>query len=215
LDKPYLTLKQDGVIEIVIKKSQFICNIKRTETEEEARAFIDEIKTKHRKATHNCFAYTLGLNDEIQRESDNGEPSGTAGVPMLDVLKKNQVHNVCAVVTRYFGGIKLGTGGLIRAYGGAVAQALKELGIVKRVVQTELSLKVSYPLLGKLQNYLESQPVFTLATNYTEEVEVLIAVDMDLANELMTKITDLLNGRVTITVGENRYHEIDFDPHQA
>ncbi len=100
------------------------------------------------------------------------------------------------------------------AYGGAVAQALKELGIVKRVVQTELSLKVSYPLLGKLQNYLESQPVFTLATNYTEEVEVVIAVDMDLANELMTKITDLLNGRVTITVGENRYHEIDFDPHQ-
>ncbi len=157
MDKPYLTLKQDGVIEIVIKKSQFICNIKRTETEEEARAFIDEIKTKHRKATHNCFAYTLGLNDEIQRESDNGEPSGTAGVPMLDVLKKNQVHNVCAVVTRYFGGIKLGTGGLIRAYGGAVAQALKELGIVKRVVQTELSLKVSYPLLGKLQNYLEDR----------------------------------------------------------
>ena len=134
---------------------------------------------------------------------------------MLDVLKKNQVHNVCAVVTRYFGGIKLGTGGLIRAYGGAVAQALKELGIVKRVVQTELSLKVSYPLLGKLQNYLESQPVFTLATNYTEEVEVVIAVDMDLADELMTKITDLLNGRVTITVGENRYHEIDFDPHQS
>ena len=134
MDKPYLTLKQDGVIEIVIKKSQFICNIKRTETEEEARAFIEEIKTKHRKATHNCFAYTLGLNDEIQRESDNGEHSGTAGVPMLDVLKKNQVHNVCAVVTRYFGGIKLGTGGLIRAYGGAVAQALKELGIVKRVV---------------------------------------------------------------------------------
>ncbi len=214
LDKPYLTLKEDGSIEIIIKKSQFICNIARTESEEQARAFIDEIKTKHRKATHNCFAYTLGLNDEIQRESDNGEPSGTAGVPMLDVLKKNQVHNVTAVVTRYFGGIKLGTGGLIRAYGGAVAQALKELGIVKRVVQTEISLTLAYPLHGKLQNFLEGEEIALLNTNYTDQVEVVIAVEQDQVDNITNKIIDLLNGKIAINVGENRYHEIDFDPHQ-
>lgn len=210
---PYLTLKQDGEVELIIKKSQFICHLKRTETEDEAKAFIDEIKTKHKKATHNCFAYTLGLNDEIQRESDNGEPSGTAGVPMLDVLKKNNVHNVCAVVTRYFGGIKLGTGGLIRAYGGAVAEGLKELGIVKRLVLTEIALTVSYPLLGKLQNYLETNQITTLDTNFTENVEVTIAVPSKKVDQTLAKITDLLSGRVESKLGKDMYHEIDYDPH--
>ena len=131
MKKPYLTIKENGEATIEIKKSEFICSLARTETEEEARAFIDEIKTKHRKATHNCFAYMIGLNDEIQRESDNGEPSGTAGVPILEVLKNLELHNVTAVVTRYFGGIKLGAGGLIRAYSNATSNAIEKVGVVR------------------------------------------------------------------------------------
>ncbi len=108
-----ITIKEDFIAEEEIKKSRFICHLKRVYTEEEARAFISEIKKEHHKANHNCSAFTLGDRQEIQRSSDDGEPSGTAGVPMLEILKKREITNVCAVVTRYFGGIKLGAGGLM------------------------------------------------------------------------------------------------------
>ena len=174
MKKPYLTIKENGEATIEIKKSEFICSLARTETEEEARAFIDEIKTKHRKATHNCFAYMIGLNDEIQRESDNGEPSGTAGVPILEVLKNLELHNVTAVVTRYFGGIKLGAGGLIRAYSNATSNAIEHVGVVRKVVQTELSLKVSYSAWGKLQNYLENSQVNVSDTVFMTDVTAVV-----------------------------------------
>ena len=114
-----------------LKKSRFICHVKRIYSEEEARAFIAAIKKEHYKATHNCSAFIIGEKSDIKRTSDDGEPSGTAGVPMLGVLEKHNLTNLCVVVTRYFGGIKLGAGGLIRAYASSVALAIKEIGLVE------------------------------------------------------------------------------------
>ena len=125
----YHTIAKSGVSEIVIKGSRFICSLKRVHSEDEAKAFIQAVKKEHWKATHNCSAYLIGDQNEIQRAHDDGEPSGTAGVPMLEVLKKNDLRYVAAVVTRYFGGTKLGAGGLIRAYSRSVSTALKDIGI--------------------------------------------------------------------------------------
>ncbi len=195
----------------LIKKSEFICSLARTETEEEARAFIDEIKTKHRKATHNCFAYMIGLNDEIQRESDNGEPSGTAGVPILEVLKNLELHNVTAVVTRYFGGIKLGAGGLIRAYSNATSNAIEHVGVVRKVVQTELSLKVSYSAWGKLQNYLENSQVNVSDTVFMTDVTAVVYVDTPEVESFTATIVDLMNGQVEVEEDQEKYVEVPYE----
>ncbi|MER2141095.1 MAG: YigZ family protein, partial [Priestia megaterium] len=130
----YYTVKQEGSHEITIQKSRFICHMKRVTTEEEAQQFIQDIKKQHWNATHNCSAYLIGERDQFQKANDDGEPSGTAGVPMLEVLKKRGLKDTVVVVTRYFGGIKLGAGGLVRAYGKSVSEALNELGTVKRTL---------------------------------------------------------------------------------
>ncbi|MGK4078406.1 YigZ family protein [Ligilactobacillus salivarius] len=211
MKKPYLTIKENGEAIIEIKKSEFICSLARTETEEEARAFIDKIKTEHRKATHNCFAYMIGLNDEIQRESDNGEPSGTAGVPILEVLKNLELHNVTAVVTRYFGGIKLGAGGLIRAYSNATSNAIEKVGVVRKVVQTELSLKVSYSAWGKLQNYLENNQVNVSDTVFMTDVTAVVYVDTPEVESFTATIVDLMNGQVEVEEGQEKYVEVPYE----
>ena len=143
----YKTFKEDGLVQEEIKKSRFLCHVKRVYTEEEARDFIAAIKKEHYKATHNCSAFVIGEQFEIKRTSDDGEPSGTAGVPMLGVLENHELTNVCCVVTRYFGGIKLGAGGLIRAYAGSVAQAVKEIGLVEIKEQVGLGISLTYPLI--------------------------------------------------------------------
>src|SRR5699024_4886396 len=148
--RSYLTIKQAGNFEIDIKKSQFICNIARTETKEEAEEFITQIKKEHSSATHNCYAYVLGMDNEVMKQNDNGEPSGTAGAPILNVLEQLELRNVTAVVTRYFGGIKLGAGGLIRAYSNATSKAIEHIGVNQRQPQTESTLTIAYPLQGKL-----------------------------------------------------------------
>lgn len=211
MKKPYLTIKENGEATIEIKKSEFSCSLARTETEEEARAFIDKIKTEHRKATHNCFAYMIGLNDEIQRESDNGEPSGTAGVPILEVLKNLELHNVTAVVTRYFGGIKLGAGGLIRAYSNATSNAIEKVGVVRKVVQTELSLKVSYSAWGKLQNYLENNQVNVSDTVFMTDVTAVVYVDTPEVESFTATIVDLMNGQVEVEEGQEKYVEVPYE----
>lgn len=209
-EKDYLTIKEAGEASLIIKKSEFVCTMARTNTEKEARAFIAAISSEHYRATHNCFAYTIGMNDEIQRQSDNGEPSGTAGVPMLEVLKNLGLHNVTAVVTRYFGGIKLGTGGLIRAYSKVVSQAASEIGIVKRTVQTEISCIIEYHQSGKLQNYLANENIFTIDTLYTDKVTVQVAIPKDQVETFQQAIINLLNGQVEFNVGDNRYFEVPY-----
>ncbi|HIU64213.1 MAG TPA: YigZ family protein [Candidatus Avacidaminococcus intestinavium] len=130
----FLTILRDWYKEIIIDKSRFICTLRKVSDEESAQAFIKEMKKEYWDATHNCSAYIVGEAAEYQRSSDDGEPSGTAGLPMLEVLRKNNLHNVAVVVTRYFGGIKLGAGGLIRAYAGCTAETVKEAGLAKRVL---------------------------------------------------------------------------------
>lgn len=204
----YFTISQDGQHEIEIKKSRFICFMKRVYSEEEAKAFIAEIKKEHWKANHNCSAFVIGDKNEIQRSSDDGEPSGTAGVPMLEVLKKQELINVAAVVTRYFGGTKLGAGGLIRAYSHAVSEAVEAIGVVEGKLQQEVSLIIDYPQLGKLQNFLASGIYTTKDTLFTEKITVVCLVDEEKVQEFLLEITDLLSGQFTYDEGETSYHEL-------
>ncbi|MGO3780074.1 MAG: YigZ family protein [Enterococcus viikkiensis] len=203
----YRTIKQDHYHEIEIKKSRFICSLKRIDSEEEAKNFIQQLKKEHWKANHNCSAFILGEHNEIQRSSDDGEPSGTAGVPMLEVLKKNDLINVCAVVTRYFGGTKLGAGGLIRAYSNAVAQAIADIGIVEGRLQQEVSIQLDYSNWGKLENFLTAQKIAVIDTQFTDQVVATCMVDEPDVAAFEEQITDLLNGQATFTLGEVSYFE--------
>ncbi|MDT2809267.1 YigZ family protein [Enterococcus asini] len=205
----YKTIKTDGLAETEIKKSRFLCHLKRVTSEEEAKAFIQGIKKEHWKANHNCSAYLIGERSEIQRSSDDGEPSGTAGVPMLEVLKKNDLINVCVVVTRYFGGIKLGAGGLIRAYSHAVSHGLQTVGLVMGKLQQEISLDLDYSLLGKLQNSLPETTI--KETIFAEKVTVICRVDEEQVENFEAEIIDLLQGQVTITRGATGYEEIPIE----
>lgn len=209
--QPYLTIKTAGNHEIDIKKSQFICNIARTETKEEAEAFIEQIKQEHSSATHNCYAYVLGLKNEVMKQNDNGEPSGTAGAPILNVLEQLELRNVTAVVTRYFGGIKLGAGGLIRAYSNATSQAVNALGVVVRAPQTEVAVTIAYPLQGQLEHFLAEQNITILKTEYTDKVTLTLALNTPEYEEKTSLINDFLNAQVTFVKGEEVYHELDYD----
>ncbi|URZ87150.1 YigZ family protein [Floricoccus penangensis] len=204
------TIKDDYfVYEEEIKKSRFICHLKRVGTEDEAREFINKIKKEHYKANHNCSAFTLGENQEIQRSSDDGEPSGTAGIPMLEVLKKREIINVVAVVTRYFGGIKLGAGGLIRAYAGGVAHALDAAALVKIVEQQEVKVDIDYSLFDNLNRFLDTQNLKLIDTQFTTEITGSIFVDLDEVDDILSQITESFNGKVSTSLGEKRFVEVD------
>lgn len=198
----FLTIATNSNYEETIKKSRFICFLTPIKTEIEAKEYIQQVTSQNPKANHNCYAYLLGDNDQIQRASDNGEPSGTAGVPILEVLKKNHLHNVLAVVTRYFGGIKLGAGGLIRAYSGTTAAAIEATGIVELVNFQTLELTIDYSQLDSLTYFLNSEQIKIEETKYESKVKVIIAVTIEEQDQVITEITNLLNGKLTINVGE-------------
>lgn len=207
MKEAYFTIYQNGEHQIEIKKSKFICHLFRIENEEQAKEYIAKIKKEHYKANHNCSAYMLGENFEIQRSSDDGEPSGTAGVPMLEVLKKNQLQNTLAIVTRYFGGIKLGAGGLIRAYSTSVSEALKEIGIVQGKLQQILDIIIDYPQLGKLQNYLENEQIAIQEINYLEQITVKVAIDINQCESFQNALIDLFNNQLSIQLLDQKYVE--------
>ena len=192
------TIKDDGQVQEEIKKSRFICHAKRVYSEEEARAFITAIKKEHYKATHNCSAFIIGERSEIKRTSDDGEPSGTAGVPMLGVLENHNLTNVCVVVTRYFGGIKLGAGGLIRAYAGSVALAVKEIGIVEIKEQAGIQIQMSYAQYQEYGNFLKEHNLMELETNFTDQVETIIFVDKEDKETIKASLIEFFNGKVTL-----------------
>lgn len=205
----YYTVKKDGgTHEIVIQKSRFIGTIKRVETEEEAQSFIQEMKKKYHDATHNCSAYVIGEHDHIQKANDDGEPSGTAGVPILEVLKKQNLKDTAVVVTRYFGGIKLGAGGLIRAYGSSTSEALKAVGIVKRQLMKGFSITVDYSLLGKLENELRNSEHILETIEYLENVAFIVYVEVGKEKAFQNWITDITNGQSTINHTSDKYIEI-------
>ncbi|MCM3162357.1 YigZ family protein [Metabacillus litoralis] len=203
----YYTVKGYGEHEIVIQKSRFICYVERVKTEEEAIQFIQQIKKKHQNANHNCSAYLIGENDSIQKANDDGEPSGTAGVPMLEVLKKKQLKDTVVVVTRYFGGIKLGTGGLIRAYGKSVSEGLSAIGIVERKLMRVMHTKIDYTWLGKVENELRDSIYKIKEIHYLEQVEIEAFVEEASINTFEKWMTELTNGQGYIIKGENIYLE--------
>ena len=202
------TIKEDGQVQEEIKKSRFICHAKRVYSEEEARTFITAIKKEHYKATHNCSAFIIGERSEIKRTSDDGEPSGTAGVPMLGVLENHDLTNVCVVVTRYFGGIKLGAGGLIRAYAGSVALAVKEIGIVDIKEQAGIQIQMSYAQYQEYGNFLKEHHLMELETNFTDQVETMIFVDKEDKENIKSSLIDFFNGKVTLIDQGSREVEV-------
>ncbi|UYO35323.1 YigZ family protein [Bacillus zhangzhouensis] len=208
----YLTVKSRGEHEIVIEKSRFICHIQRAVSEEEAQAFIQSIKKQHWNATHNCSAYLIGEHDLIQKANDDGEPSGTAGVPMLEVLKKRKLKDTVVVVTRYFGGIKLGAGGLIRAYGKSVSEAINHVGMVERCLMRTMHTTIDYTWLGKVENELRASSFQLKEIHYAEDVIFETYVEETKTEQFIEWITELTNGKSVTKEGELIYLEKDIGP---
>ncbi|RYG74382.1 YigZ family protein [Lentibacillus lipolyticus] len=205
----YYTVKKEDFDQVMIQKSRFIGYVKRVETEEEAQAFVQEIKKKHHDATHNCSAYMVGEHNQIQKANDDGEPSGTAGVPILEVLKKKDLKDTAVVVTRYFGGIKLGAGGLIRAYGNTTSQAIETAGVVERRLMKGFSVTVDYALHGKLDNALRNSSYIVDAVNFMEKVEFVVYVPDGEEQVFHDWIVDLTSDQVTFADKGTAYVEID------
>ena len=206
--KEYFTVNKSGSDEYFIQKSRFIGYIKRVETEEAAQDFIKEIKKKHHDATHNCSAYLIGQNDEVQKANDDGEPSGTAGLPMLEVLKKQQLKDTVVVVTRYFGGVKLGAGGLIRTYGTTTSKAIKKTGVVKRKLMQGYSITIEYSLLGTLENELRQSEHIIDNINYLQNVELIVYVDVNKTESFLNWLTNLSSDQAIIKEYNQKYVEI-------
>ena len=209
----YLTIKENGHHELTIKKSRFITTLIRTSTVEEAEKAIAAVSNKYRDATHNTFAYTIGLNDEHVKASDNGEPSGTAGVPELKALQLMKLKNVTAVVTRYFGGIKLGAGGLIRAYSNSVTKAVEAIGVVKRVQQQGVKFQVDYKKFDEIQHYLNQQKIFIDNIDYGVSVTISIYIDEGKLEELENDLTNILSGKIQFIFLPKRYNEVPVTQH--
>ena len=205
--KNYKTVKSYGEREIVISKSRFIAYVNRAETEEEALSFINKIKKLHPSATHNCSCYMVGEHDQIQKANDDGEPSGTAGVPMLEVLKKQGLKDTVVVVTRYFGGIKLGGGGLIRAYGKATTEGIDAAQVVECKVHHLIKVTVDYTWLGKVENEVRQSDYTLKEITYTDGVELDIYVLAEEEKTFTDWIIELTNGQADIKCIEKQFIE--------
>lgn len=207
--KKFITIKENSYDEFVEKKSTFITHLVRVTSEEEAREFIQKMKKKHYDATHVCSCYVVGDNNEITRANDDGEPSGTAGAPMLDVLVKNEIKNVCATVIRYFGGTKLGTGGLVRAYRGGVINALKNATLVERKDALEIRLELDYSLNGKIEYEIEKTNFIVNNLEYTDKIIYTIYVMEEDYDSFQSWIANLTNGQFKILSTHEKQLEFD------
>ena len=202
------TVYEGGQGEIVEKKSRFIATVRPVSSEEEAVSFINEMKKRYWDARHNCFAFVLGDRQEISRCSDDGEPAQTAGRPMLDVLLKEEIHNVCVVVTRYFGGTLLGTGGLVRAYQKAVQEGLAHSVIIDKMEGSRLTIGTDYNGLGKLQYLTAKENLAILDTVYTDKVEMILMVPKEQKEDFEKKVIEATNGNADISWGSEVLYAI-------
>ena len=192
---PYKTLRRAASDEFIIHKSRFIGYASPAQTEEEALAFLQSIRTKHKDATHNCYAYVIGRNAGVMRYSDDGEPGGTAGLPMMEVLKAQGVVNCCVVVTRYFGGVLLGAGGLVRAYTQGCAVGLKAAQVVTMEPSRRYLCEVGYPLWDKVQHTLRALPVQLLGSEFTTAVTFTLLMRESDASAVLEELTRVTDGR--------------------
>ena len=204
----YITIKDKAENSFIEKRSEFIGYLAPVTTNDEAIAFINEIKSQHRKATHNVYAYIL-RNDNITRYSDDGEPQGTAGVPVLDVLKKRGLTDICCVVTRYFGGILLGGGGLVRAYSHATSIAIDNATIMDMCSCYQLKFSVDYTLYGKINYTLPEFDIKILDTTFTDCVTITLLVKIENYKSLNDKLIDISNGSICIEKSEEMF--MDFN----
>lgn len=202
----YITVKDEKKADFEEKKSVFIGHVKRVESEEEAKEFVNKIKSQHKEARHNVYAYIIGENMGIQRYSDDGEPQGTGGIPVLEVLKKSGITDAAVVVTRYFGGILLGAGGLVRAYSKGASLAVKEAGVVEKVKGLPLEINIEYDLLGKIQ-YLCAQKEWHIEeTEYTDRVTIKIFAEASLVEVMSNQMIEATSGKVIIDTGDIEFY---------
>lgn len=201
----YKLVYEGGVGEIIEKKSRFIATVKPVNSEEEAFYFIESMKKKYWDATHNCHAFVVGMRQEISRCSDDGEPSGTAGKPMLDVLLGQEIHNTAVVVTRYFGGTLLGTGGLVRAYSKAVQEGLARSTVIEKTLGCRLKVTTDYTGLGKIQYIAGSLSLPILDSRYTDIVVLYVLTDLPSKNAFIKKVTEATSGGAVIEDMGNCY----------
>lgn len=204
----YRILLSGGEGEIVEKKSRFISTIRKCETEEEAVAFIEEMKKKYWDARHNCYVYSVGKNREYTRCSDDGEPSGTAGRPMLDVILGEDIYNVAAVVTRYFGGVLLGTGGLVRAYSKSLQEGLAASTIIEKTYGISMEVITDYTGIGKIQYIAGEQKLPVLDSEYTDRVVLHLLVPSDQISYVEKAITEGTNGRAKMKKDKDLYYAV-------
>lgn len=209
MTEEYKTVYEGGTGEIIEKKSRFIATVRPAETEEEALAFIAEMRKKYWDARHNCSAYILGERQEIMRCSDDGEPSQTAGKPMMDVLLGAGITNAAVVVTRYFGGTLLGTGGLVRAYSAAVQEGLKNSRIITKRYGIKLSVETDYNGVGKLQYLFGQKEIPMLDSEYTDKVVFTVLIPISRTDEIKKAVTEATGGQAVMEeAGELYYAEI-------
>ncbi len=201
----YKTVLNEGEGEIIEKKSRFIATVRPVKTEDEAKAFIEEMRKKYWNATHNCFAYRVGENSEIQRFSDDGEPGGTAGMPMLNVLSGEDIKNVAVVVTRYFGGTLLGTGGLVRAYSKSTKEGLIQTGVYELILYKRFSVTCEYTMSGKIQYEILNGENIIEDTVYTDKVEYIILVESEKEGAFNKSIAEASQGRCEAILMDELY----------
>ncbi|MBM9509576.1 YigZ family protein [Actinacidiphila acididurans] len=204
----YLTVARAGVYESEIKRSRFRCALAPADSEEAAQEFIRTVRREHAAATHNCFAYVIGPDGRLHRASDDGEPGGTAGTPMLQVLLGREVRDTVAVVTRYYGGIQLGAGGLVRAYGGAVSAALDEIGTVERRRLALVTVTVDHQRAGRLENELRAAGHTVREVTYTDRVAIALGVPEDAVPAFRAWLADATSGAASCTVEGAAYVEV-------
>jgi uncharacterized YigZ family protein len=205
----YYTVKIYGESELIIQKSRFLTYVSRAETEDEALDFIQEIKKKHHNANHNCSAYMIGEHDNIQKANDDGEPTGTAGVPILEVLKKQGLKDTVIVVTRYFGGVKLGGGGLIRAYGRATSEGIAATGTVERKLHHLMKVTIDYTWLGKVENEVRQSPHPLKEISYADGVNLFVYVPVAEIDVFTAWMAELTNGQAEILSTSSEFIEFD------
>ncbi len=208
MHEAYKAVYEGKTGELVEKKSRFIATVFSIESEEEALEKVAAMKKKYWDARHNCYAYVVGDNNEIQRFSDDGEPSQTAGKPMLDVLLAQKIHNVLVVVTRYFGGILLGTGGLVRAYSKATKMGLDNSILLDKVYGTRMTVKIDYTVAQKIKYIISQLDIYSIDTKYTDVVEEDVVVEDDLLEEFKQKINEATNGNAKLEVLKQGYFGI-------
>jgi uncharacterized YigZ family protein len=192
----YLTVGRSALAEIDVKRSRFLCRIEPVTTEEQARAVVEEERKRHWDARHHCSAFVLGPTADVQRSNDDGEPSGTAGAPMLEVLRGREVSDVVAVVTRWFGGVLLGAGGLVRAYSDAVRAGLDEAGVRERRLLNRYDVDVPHAEAGKLEHDLRAHDVTVLGVDYGAQARLHLAVPAATADALPRLLAELSGGEL-------------------